>query len=240
LSIKILEITMKIAFFFSVHTPRTQIIIPTFFHIRFLTALALVLSLLLGACGGKELPPPYQPPSKQKLMGLFGKVSPEAETLYSRARILWRGSKASSVTGGSTTAEVCSDPRQAVALLDKAIELAPSYAEAFVRRGLAKSEMGLRDEAFADITTGIRLSPTPENYALRGLVSLRGGSPGSARKDLDYSLRLDPSQHLAWNVLGALGLTEGDQEAACEAFDRGCSAGDCSRLDAARQEGLCE
>ncbi len=197
---------------------------------------SLALCLFLGACGDKQPPAPAQAPERQNLMGLSGKVSPEAETLFSRARVLWRGSQASS----STTAEVCSDPEEAVVLLDKAIALEPSYAEAFVRRGLAKSELGMREEAFADATTGIRLHPAPEFYAYRGLISMRARAFSAARKDLDYSLQLAPSQYLAWNLLGALGLMEGDPAAACRAFDKGCSAGDCSRFDVARKEGVCK
>jgi tetratricopeptide (TPR) repeat protein len=173
-------------------------------------------------------------PAKPNPMGLSGKISPEAETAYSRARILWRSSPAS-----STGAEVCSDPALAIALLDKAITLEPEYAEAYLRRGLAKSDLGDFAAAFDDATTAIRLRPSPNHYAYRALISMKAGHHAGARRDLDYALKKDSSGHQAWIFLGALDLLEERPHEACANFARACSAGDCSRLEAARREGLC-
>ena len=161
-------------------------------------------------------------------------VSPEAETAFAQARVLWKKETAS-----VKVAEVCSDPEKALILLNKAITIEPDYADAYARRGLAKSDLGDREGAFDDATTAIRLRPSPEFYAYRGLISMRSKQMSAAQKDLEYSTQLDASQHLAWNLMGVLALTEDDKVDACEKFKKGCSQGDCSFMEAAKTDGTC-
>lgn len=189
----------------------------------FLKVLAILFlsCAFLAGCGGKELAP-YNP------MGLSGKLNPEAEASFGRARVLWDKNN------------VCSDPQLAVTLLTKAVTLEPKYAEAYLRRGLAKSDLRDWDGAFDDITTAVRLQPTAEAYAYRGLVSMRGGNYLGARKDMNRSLDIRSRQHLAWNFRGALNLLEGKLKEACDDFDEGCSYGDCTGLESARAAGECK
>ncbi|MDL2272441.1 tetratricopeptide repeat protein [Desulfovibrio sp. OttesenSCG-928-I05] len=182
--------------------------------------LFLLLTVLLVSCGPRA-EKAYNP------MGLSGKINPEAETAFARAHVLWRDS------------EVCSDPALAVELLDKAIALEPEYAQAYMRRGLAKSTQRDWEGAFDDLTRALRLDPSAENYAYRGLISMRGGNALGARKDLDRSIALDSDQHKAWNFRAALDLLEGKNEAACSDFKEGCSNGDCVGLESARNAGIC-
>ena len=160
-----------------------------------------------------------------------GKQPAEAEAAYAKARALWKRSAAG---------EVCADPQQALTLLDRAIFIAPKYGEAYVRRGLVLSETGNFEEAFEDVTAGIRLAPTPEAYAYRGLILLRDRQPKVARRDFEYSLSKAPSQHLAHNLLGVLALSEENAKEACRSFSNGCSNGDCFFLEAAKREGICK
>lgn len=202
-------------------------------HARFfLTIFVAILGIFLAGCTGTRSGGSAS--SGENLAGLSGKLNPEAETAFAQARVLWKGALSSASTG-----ERCSDPEKAVALLDKAISLEPKYAEAYVRRGLAKSEMGKREEAFNDVSTGIRLKPTAEAYAYRALVSIRGKDIRAAQKDLEYSLKKDPNQHLARNFNGVLALTLDSKPEACAQFQQGCSAGDCSFIEAARKSKIC-
>lgn len=184
--------------------------------------LATLCLLIFTGCGAEKPLSPYNP------MGLSSKVPPEAGSKFDQARVLWKNS------------DVCSDPQKAIALLDQAIKAFPTYGEAYLRRGMAKSELGLFDEAFDDATLGIRLDPTPEAYAIRGLISLRGKHAQGAAKDLEYSLSLNSSQYKAWNYYGDLELMEGNEKEACRKFSKACSNGDCSRIEAAREQGLCK
>lgn len=180
----------------------------------------LFACVFLASCGGTR-ERAYNP------MGLSGKRNQEAETAFSRAHVLWHNS------------EVCSDPALAVELLDKALALEPEYAEAYMRRGLAKSDMRDWEGAFDDLTRAVRLDPSPVNYAYRGLISMRGGNALGARKDYERSIELDSGQHRAWNFRAALNLLEGKHEAACSDFAKGCSNGDCTGLESARNAGIC-
>jgi tetratricopeptide (TPR) repeat protein len=151
-----------------------------------------------------------------------------------RALALWQGGAVKTLK-----AEVCADPDKARVLLDRVIKLEPQYAPAYARRGLAASELGLREESFEDMTKAVRLAPSADNYSLRALVSIRSGQIKAARRDLDYALSLNPKHAGAANYLGVLELGQDDRKAACAAFKNGCAAGDCSFLNTARKEKLC-
>lgn len=171
---------------------------------------------------------------RENLAGLSGKMNPEAETAFGQARVLWKRTLSS-----VSAVERCTDPEKAVALLNRAISLEPAYAEAYIRRGLAKSELGQREEAFTDLTAGIRLRPTAEAYAYRALVSIRARQIRAAQKDLEHSLQKDPRQNLAYNINGVLALMLDNKPEACAQFRQGCSNGDCSFLEAAEKEKIC-
>ena len=197
---------------------------------------AYLLLTFLGTslAGCATVQPSPAPSGKQNMAGLSGRLNPEAETAYAKARVLWKQTLSS-----VSAVELCTDPEQAIALLDKAIALEPGYAEALARRGLAKSELGEREEAFDDLTAAIRLHPSAETYAYRALVSIRANQTRAAQSDLEYSLKKDPKQHLAKNFSGILALTLDDKPQACSRFKEGCSSGDCSFIDAARTDKLC-
>ncbi len=186
---------------------------------------AMLLFLLLAGCSLLESAP--EQPKKENPTGRSGKHNPNAERLYGQARVLW----------GS--AEICSDPEQAVLYLDEAIRLDPAYADAFLRRGMALSELGQAEEAFEDITRSIRLNPIADAYAYRGLVLLRQGDIQAALEDMNVAIHLAPDAHRAWNFRGAAYLKKGDSKEACTNFAAGCERGDCSFLEKARQENIC-
>ena len=177
---------------------------------------------LLVGCMGKE-PASSLPDGR----GLPGHRSEEVELLFAKAHVLWKG-------------DSCAEPQEAVRMLNEAIAKDPDFAAALAYRGLAKSELGKREEAFDDLTKAIRLDPRPEYYADRGLVSLRGGLFVAARRDLDYSLKKDQKQHRAWNILGEAALRGGNAGQACAYYARGCANGNCEPLERARKEGQCK
>lgn len=155
------------------------------------------------------------------------KYDAEAVQLFAQARAFWRPD------------DICTNPDQAVLLLDEALKKDPEYAEAFLWRGRALDLLGYRDEAFEDLTRAIRLSPSAMAYAFRSLCLFKQGNMQGARKDIDQALLMDPSWHRAWNIRGAIFYQEGDKDAACKDFEQGCETGDCSGLNAARKEQMC-
>ncbi len=192
----------------------------------------LLLACMLSGCRMSLVKESHEPPD---LTGFSKEIQPRAQILYAEAYLLWQNRE----SANPASTEICSQPAAAVDLLDRVIALEPQYAPAYTRRGLALSELGAFEEAFDDASTGIRLSPTPEAYAYRGLISLRARQFQAARKDLEYSLELQSSQYPAWNLLGVTALAEGNTGKACKSFEKACSYGDCSRLEQARAENIC-
>ena len=183
----------------------------------------MIAVFLLAACSGKENAPPPPPDAR----GLPGKRAEEVELLFAKAHVFWKG-------------DTCTEPQEAVQILSEAIAKDPDFAAAWAFRGLAHSELGKREEAFADLTKAIRLDPRAEYYTDRGLASLRGGVFSAARRDLDYALKKDPRQYRAWNILGETALREGKAEQACAYYAKGCSNGNCEPLQQARSNGQCK
>ena len=82
---------------------------------------------------------------------------------------------------------------QAVALLDSAIRLDPSYARAFVLRGRAHAALGHREQAIADYGEAARLLPTlAEAVMRRGHVREEANDLEQALTDYQEALRIDP------------------------------------------------
>lgn len=192
---------------------------------RVLAAFVLLAFLALPGCS--LFIPEKTPPKPANPTGVSGKYQPQAEQLFAKAHILWK------------EGETCSDPEQAIAYLDEALELEPDYAQALIRRGLALSQIGYADEAFDDLTRAIRLEPSAEAYLSRGLCLFRQGQTAGARKDLEEALRRDGNSYRAWTILGAVELKEEKDTEACAAFEKACASGDCTGIEAARREKIC-
>lgn len=186
---------------------------------------SVLCAALLAGCGA--LMPAPDPVKPANPTGASGRHNAEAEQLFGKARVLWGRD------------DVCANLEQAVAYLDQALALEPTYAEALVRRGRALSELGYQDDAFDDLTRAIRLEPTAEAYAARGLVLFRTGNRAGALRDAEEAVRRDQRMASAWNVRAAVAYENGDMQAACADFAKACSAGDCTGLEAARREALC-
>lgn len=184
--------------------------------------LCLLLAGGLAGCASQDELRPYNP------MGMSGRVKPEAEKYFALAHVLWKNG------------ETCTDPEKAVVYLDRAIAIEPEYAQAYLRRGLAYSDMSLWDEAFDDLTKSLRLAPGYDAYTYRGLVSMRMGNFIGARKDLDRAIALQSGLPRAWNFRAAVKLQEDDVTGACQDFTKGCSNGDCTGIESARRDGVCQ
>lgn len=197
------------------------------FQTLFKIVLCVLLPNMVTGCALWPISEPAPSPSVVSSSSPPREYDAEAVRLFAQARALWRPD------------DICTDPEQAVLLLDGALKKAPEYAEAFLWRGRALDLLGYRDEAFDDLTRAIRLTPSAKAYAFRSLCLFKQGNLQGARKDIDQALLMDPSWHRAWNIRGAISYREGDKEAACKDFEQGCETGDCSGLNAARKEQVC-
>src|SRR4029077_13049728 len=81
----------------------------------------------------------------------------------------------------------------ALADLDKAIVLAPDYADAYAERGFIQLRLKADDRAFEDFTNAIRYDAmSPAGHVGRGLVYLLRNQNAQARADFDIVIRIDP------------------------------------------------
>lgn len=126
------------------------------------------------------------------------------------------------------------DYEQEIADYTKAIELNPSYTEAYSNRGLAHAEQGDYELAFADLNQAIELDPKfAFAYNNRGLTHLKQGEAEAAKAnsqqaaeaynralaDLNRAIELDSLFTAAYNNRGLVELNQGNYEQAIADFN---------------------
>jgi Tfp pilus assembly protein PilF len=83
------------------------------------------------------------------------------------------------------------DPVAALADLDRAVQLDPSYAPAYVNRSYVYNQLRQPEEALADAERAIQLDPRiPEAYFSRGVAYLQLGDREAAMADFRQALAL--------------------------------------------------
>lgn len=154
-------------------------------------------------------------------------VSPEVRDHVEQARKYW------------TEAGECIEPEQAVSLLDKAVALDPLDPTPYLLRSRALSDLGYHDDAFEDATKAIRLSPTAEAYAVRGLVCLKQNQPRGAARDFAYAEKLDPKEPAVYVYRAAGAFLEGRTGDACDDLEKACELGNCLPWENAVNNKVC-
>jgi tetratricopeptide (TPR) repeat protein len=92
---------------------------------------------------------------------------------------------------------------QAIARLDRAIQLEPKYAPAYYNRGLAYHNKGDLDAAMRDYTRAIELDPKLASaYANRGGLLARRGEHDAAIRDYTKAIELDRQNAAAYIARG--------------------------------------
>ena len=156
-----------------------------------------------------------------------GGVSPEARKLLEEAEKYW------------TASGECIDPAKAVALLDSAIKADPLDHSPYLLRSRALADLGYLDDAFDDATKAIRLSPSAEAYATRGLICLKQNHPKGAQRDFEYAVTLDPKEPLVYIYRAGGAFLEGRKGEACDDLEQACALGRCLPWEKAKKEKVC-
>lgn len=92
---------------------------------------------------------------------------------------------------------------QAVSAFDKAIEMMPTFADAYTSRGVVRSSLGNLEEAIADHSEAIRFNPNfVEAYINRGTAKRSLNQHEQAISDFDEAIRLDANSAVAWTLRG--------------------------------------
>lgn len=154
-------------------------------------------------------------------------VSPEARRYLEEARKYWNDSGE------------CTAPEQAARLLDKAVDADPLDPAPYLLRARALSDVGYHHEAFLDATKAIRLRPSAEAYATRGLICLKQNQPAGAKRDFEYAERLDPKEPLLYVFRAAAAFLEDRSGDACDDLEQACGLGLCRPWDTAKQNKVC-
>ena len=154
-------------------------------------------------------------------------VSPEARKLLEEAKKYW------------TESGECISPAEAASLLDKAIEADPLDAAPYLLRSRALADLGYLNDAFDDATKAIRLSPSAEAYANRGLICLKLNHPKGAQRDFKYAVTLDPKEPLVYVYRAGAAFLEGRKGDACDDLEQACSLGRCLPWEKAKKEKVC-
>ena len=131
--------------------------------------LALLSILALPGCSLLE--PEKMPPKPANPTGVSGKHDPQAEQLFAKAHVLWKG-------------ETCTDPEKALEYLDEALkDRVPHDPQALIRRGLALSQLGYADGAFDDSDESHPArNPPRQAYLSRGICLLQQGNAAGPRQ----------------------------------------------------------
>ena len=115
---------------------------------------------------------------------------------------------------------------RAIADYDRAIELVPTFAKAYVNRGGAYTEKHDYAKAMADLNAAIRVTPTLSlAYVNRGMLYEADASGAQAMADFDTAIRLDATSARAYSERGALYDGMGDHDRAIADYERALQLG---------------
>src|SRR5262249_29113197 len=104
--------------------------------------------------------------------------------------------------------------------LRDALRISPETARACFNRGCTYLSKREYDRAVEDFTELIRGSPNGDVYLELALASLEKGAYDSALADLNEAIRLNSSEHKAYQRRGIAYLAKGEPEAAIADFNR--------------------
>lgn len=105
--------------------------------------------------------------------------------------------------------------------LDQAINLNPGLSEAYLSRGVAYSQQGVRIAAIADFNKAIEINPeNAKAYYYRGDEYLQLGEKQKALQDLDKSIKIDSNNPKSYFSRGVLYYLLGNRSEAMENFQQ--------------------
>ena len=113
------------------------------------------------------------------------------------------------------------DYRRALDACSKAIELDPTFGDAYYNRGLAYLNMAIYDRALEDMDAAIRCDPADSDAHLnKGMVYLMTEQPHLAQSSYEEAIRLDPQSADGYLGRGAARFEMGQLESSIDDFDQ--------------------
>lgn len=112
-------------------------------------------------------------------------------------------------------------PKESIPLFDKAIQLAPNLASAYMNRGSAYDDIGETTKALADYNKAIELDPNfGPAYLNRGLARIRVADIKNAFDDVNKSVQLRPNHARSYAMRGAVYMAMRKPHEALADFDQ--------------------
>lgn len=128
----------------------------------------------------------------------------------------------------------------AVAELDRSLELRPGHAPALAMRGVARLAQDDAEAALADLDAALELEPEVADYYYnRGLARQRLMDYQGAIDDYTRAMVRDPAQAVYYVNRGESLILSGVKRGGCEDVERACDLGRCERLKALKAGGMC-
>jgi tetratricopeptide (TPR) repeat protein len=149
----------------------------------------------------------------------------QQSALYASAATLYRDSLAKNpdsplaLNNLGTILANTGEPREAIALLEKALQLDPNYVEAHNNLGAALARNGRVAEAMDHYEQALRIDPNSFNCHYNLAVAFtRQSRPRDAITHFREALRIDPNSPTAHYNLGLAQVAAGDSAAAIDSF----------------------
>jgi tetratricopeptide (TPR) repeat protein len=108
---------------------------------------------------------------------------------------------------------------EAIKLFDKATEIYPALAAAYLERGNAQNVLGQTDAALADYDKAIDIGNLAAAYTARGRIYLSKGDKKRAEDDFTKSIGVEPSSD-SYYQRAQLRDSMGDHQKAIEDYDQ--------------------
>ena len=110
--------------------------------------------------------------------------------------------------------------RRAIDACTKAIELDPTFGDAFYNRGLAYLNIGIYDRALEDMDAAIRVKPDDADaYLNKGMIYLTMEEPHLAQSNYEEAIRLNPQNADGHLGRGAAQFDMGQYQSSIDDFN---------------------
>ncbi|MDD2501764.1 MAG: tetratricopeptide repeat protein [Geobacter sp.] len=130
--------------------------------------------------------------------------------------------------------------RRALADYNRSIQLDPTLAVAYFNRGALYYNLEQYQKAIADFDHAVRLAPVDAMvYYFRGKAHQALKQYQLATENYDQEILLKPDDVDIYQIRGLSHILANNQKAGCRDLQYACQLGECSGLEAVRQDNLC-
>lgn len=128
---------------------------------------------------------------------------------------------------------------KALETYNKVIKLDPNNSDAYYSRGYVYERNGDTVNAKQDYSKSIMLANNTDAYLSRSQIYIKEKKFQEATADANKIIEYDPSNPLAYNILGYINVSQNNRTQACMNYKKACDLGHCVGFTSKQQEGYC-